>query len=65
MVGWSKPAPLDLALMLAIAASRSARANCCKRRFRPIAAGMEEQLAIRCDKALQAFGAKLCQRLVQ
>jgi len=36
----------------------------CKRRSRPIAAGMEEQLAILCDKALQAFGAKLCQRLV-
>lgn len=36
-----------------------------KRRFRPIAAGMEEQLAIRCDKVLQAFGAKLCQRFVQ
>jgi hypothetical protein len=36
-----------------------------KRRFRPIAAGMEEQLAIRCDKALHAFGAKLCQRLGQ
>lgn len=31
-----------------------------KRRSRPIVAGMEEQLAIRCDKALQAFGAKLC-----
>jgi hypothetical protein len=28
MTGWSKPAPLDLALMLAIAASRNARANC-------------------------------------
>jgi hypothetical protein len=28
MTGWSIPVPLDLALMLAIAASRRARANC-------------------------------------
>jgi len=25
---------------------------------------LQEQLAIFCDKALQAFGAKLCKRLV-
>jgi hypothetical protein len=30
-----------------------------RRRFRPIAAGMKEQLAFGCDKALHAFGAKL------
>jgi hypothetical protein len=35
-----------------------------KRRSRPIAAGMKEQLVFLRDKAVQAFCAKLCQRLV-
>lgn len=49
----------------AILKKRDVREEHRKRCFRPIAAGMEEHLAILCDKALQAFGAKLCQRLVR
>ena len=37
----------------------------CKRRSSPMAVEMGERLAILCDKALQAFGAKLCKRLVR
>ncbi len=36
-----------------------------KRRCSPIAVEMGERLAIFCDKALQAFGAKLRKRLVR
>jgi hypothetical protein len=36
-----------------------------KRRSSPMSVETEERVAILCDKALQAFGAKLCQRLVQ
>jgi hypothetical protein len=36
-----------------------------KRRLSPIPVELREQLAILCDKALQAFDAKLCQRLVR
>jgi hypothetical protein len=36
-----------------------------KRRLSPIPVELQEQLAILCDKALQAFDAKLCQRLVR
>ncbi len=36
-----------------------------KRCLSPIPVELQEQLAIHCDKALQAFGAKLCKRLVR
>jgi hypothetical protein len=54
MIGWSKPAPLDLALMLAIAASRSARANCSRVlnkigvvQKRPVSGNREQQVSCR------------------
>lgn len=51
--------------VLARAVQTGSPSESCKRRSSPMSVETEERLAILCDKALQTFGAKFCQRLVQ